>query len=96
MHTTDLIDAISDKTGLSVPQAKKALHAALTAIAEAVSKGEKVTITGFASFENKPTPARTALDPRTKEPITVPARRRVSISAGSELKKAAQRVAVTA
>ena len=48
----------------------------------------KVAITGYVSFAAKKKAASTGRNPRTGEPVTIPARTAVTIKAGSKLKEA--------
>lgn len=88
MNKTDLINAISKKTGLKKKDAEAALAAALEAITDTMKKGEKVQLIGFGTFEAKKRNARTAVNPRTKETVKVPASKAPSFKAGKALKDA--------
>ena len=47
-----------------------------------------VTVTGFATFTAKKKAAKTGRNPRTGEPVKIPARVAVTVKAGSKLKDA--------
>lgn len=85
MNKTELINAIAEKGQLSKVEAKRALDATLDAIAEALTNDEKVTLVGFGTFSVAKKEARTGINPRTKETITIEARKAVKFKAGSEL-----------
>jgi DNA-binding protein HU-beta len=72
MNKRDLIDAISGRLG-DKKSATEALNAVLETIQSAVASGDKVAITGFGVFEKADRPARTARNPATGAPISVPA-----------------------
>ena len=48
-------------------------------------KGDKVTLTGFGSFQVRKTAARTGFNPRTRQKIKIAAGQRAAFSAGSTL-----------
>ena len=88
MNKTELINAVADKTQLSKKDAEAAITATVEAIAEALTREEKVQLVGFGSFEVKKRAARTGLNPRTKETIEIPASAVPTFKAGKALKDA--------
>ena len=88
MQKTELIAAVAKKSNVSQAVAATIVNGVLDTIAEALKSGEKVTLTGFGTFEARNTAARTGVNPRTKEKIQIAAGRRASFSAGSLLKSA--------
>ena len=85
MNKTELVNAIAEKANLSKVQAKAALEASLEAIAEGLAKGEKVALIGFGTFAVAEKAERTGINPRTKEAITIAARKTVKFKQGAEL-----------
>ncbi len=85
MNKTELINAVAEKANLSKAQAKAALDATLNTISEALLKEDKVALIGFGTFSVAEKPARTGIDPRTKEKIEIPARKAVKFKAGADL-----------
>lgn len=88
MTKTDLIDKIAEKTGLTKKDSGKALDAFIESVKEALAAGDKVQIVGFGSFEVRERAARKGLNPQTKSPIDIPARRVPVFKAGKDLKDA--------
>ena len=86
MNKAQLIEAIVAKTGLKKKDAEAAVAATVDAVSEALVAGDKVQISGLGSFEVKTRAARTGRNPRTGEPVEIPASKYVSFSAGSVLK----------
>lgn len=84
----DLTDAIAEKAGLSKVQAKAALDAMTEAISDHLTRGDKVTLTGFGSFEVRERKARTGVKPGTSERIEIPASKAPAFKAGAVLKNA--------
>jgi len=81
----ELASRISEKAGLSSAQANKALNTVLEAIEDALAKGDEVRLTGFGTFRVAETKERTGRNPRTGQPIKIPAGHRVSFSASTRL-----------
>ena len=84
MNKTELVNAIAAEAKLTKVQAKDALEAALKAVEEALVKGDKVALIGFGTFAVNEKPARTGLNPATKEKIEIPAKKVVKFKAGKE------------
>lgn len=53
MNKTELVAALAEKTQLPKKNAELALNAVVEVITESLSKGDKVQIVGFGSFEVK-------------------------------------------
>ncbi|MDT5025353.1 MAG: DNA-binding protein HU-beta [Micromonosporaceae bacterium] len=70
MNKTELIETLSGRLG-DRKAATAALDAVLAEIQNAVTKGDKVSITGFGVFEKRVRAARTARNPRTGESVKV-------------------------
>ncbi len=70
MNKAQLVEAITDKMG-GRQQAADAVDAVLDAIIRAVVSGERVSVTGFGSFEKVERPARYARNPQTGERVRV-------------------------
>jgi DNA-binding protein HU-beta len=85
MNKTELINSIAEKAGLSKADAKKALDATVDTITEALAKDDKVTLIGFGTFSVVEKGERTGINPRTKETITIAARKTVKFKQGAEL-----------
>lgn len=71
MNKAELIKSIEQTLG-SRKAAADALDAVLDAIVREVSKGGKVAITGFGTFEKAARAARTGRNPQTGEPVRIP------------------------
>ncbi len=57
-------------------------------IATTLSDGSKVDITGFGKFEVSERPARTGINPATKEPLDIAASKAPTFKAAKALKEA--------
>jgi DNA-binding protein HU-beta len=70
VNKAELIEALAVRLG-DRKTATAALDAVLAEVQAAVTKGEKVAITGFGAFEKRVRGARTARNPRTGEAVKV-------------------------
>jgi len=85
MNKTEFINAVSEKAGLSKADAKKAIEAFVDTVSNELKAGGKVALLGFGSFCVTEKSARKGVNPKTKQPIDIPARKSVKFKAGSEL-----------
>lgn len=71
MNKTDLIDLVASQMESSKTDAGRAVEAVIEAIAKGLQQNDKVTISGFGTFTKKRRPARTGINPITKQPIQI-------------------------
>lgn len=88
MNKSELVSAISERTGESKSSVEAVLNSLEKTVTEQVILGNKVSITGFVSFEQTSRGARTGRNPRTGETIQVAASKGCKVSAGARLKAA--------
>ena len=88
MTKSDLITKVAEKAGISKKDADKATNAVIDAIIEALKGGDKVQLVGFGAFEVRRRDARKGRNPRTNEPITIPASALPVFKAGKSFKDA--------
>lgn len=88
MSKTDLVNYVVEETGLTKADATRALDAIMSGITKGLKEEKKVSLTGFFTFTAKDKPASTGRNPRTGEPVTIPARTAVTVKVGSKLKDA--------
>ncbi len=88
MNKTDLVNAVAEDTGLTKKDAEKAVASVLNSITEALKGGDKVQLVGFGTFEVRNRAAKQGHNPRTGEPMTVPASKLPAFKAGKALKDA--------
>jgi DNA-binding protein HU-beta len=87
MNKGELVEAVAEKAGVTKKDADTVLSAAIDAIMEAVSEGEKVTLVGFGSFEPRERQAREGRNPKTGETMEIPATTVPAFSAGKLFKE---------
>jgi len=88
MNKSELITAVSEKSGLSKKDGEAAINATIDSITAGLQNGEKVQLVGFGVFEVKERAARTGRNPKTKEEIQIPASRAPVFKAGKAFKDA--------
>ena len=91
MHKTELIAAVAEKSGLSKKDADNAVNSMLDVVVETLAQGDKVQIVGFGTFEVRSRSERQGRDPRTNNPITIPASKSPAFKAGKAFKDAVDR-----
>ena len=85
MNKSELINAMSAKSGLSRAIAKEALNAFIASVYDAMKEGDKVSLVGFGTFSVSERAARKGVNPVTKEYIEIPAKKVVTFKPGVEL-----------
>lgn len=85
MNKTEFINAVAEKSGLSKVDAKKAVEAFVETVSSELKEGGKVALLGFGSFSVAEKSARKGVNPKTKQPIEIPARKSVKFKVGAEL-----------
>ncbi len=91
MNKGELVDKVvhkvAEKSGVTKKQADMVLTAAIEAIMETVSSGDKVTLVGFGSFERRDRKEREGRNPKTGETMVIPATKVPAFSAGKQFKE---------
>ena len=88
MNKSELIDKVAEGSGLTKSDAERAVTAFTEAVISTVKAGDKVAILGFGTFNPKSRAARTGRNPRTGEPVDIPASKSVGFTVGSAFKDA--------
>jgi DNA-binding protein HU-beta len=89
MRKQDLIDTLAaHHKDLTKKQVSQLVEDTFQTIRNSLAQGQKVTITGFGSFEVVNRNEREGRNPRTGKKITIAARKAPQFRAGSELKRA--------
>jgi DNA-binding protein HU-beta len=82
----DVINAIADQAGISKKEAAAAFDAFISYIADACQSSDRCAVPGLGSFHVTQRKAREGRNPRTKEPISIPASKNVRFKAGKDLR----------
>ncbi|MBR6072524.1 MAG: HU family DNA-binding protein [Acholeplasmatales bacterium] len=88
MKKSELVAQLADANDLSRRQAEKIIDDFLELIADELSRGEKVVLSGFGTFEVRTRVARSGRNPRTGEEINVPEQKTPAFKVGKILKDA--------
>lgn len=86
MNKSDFIRELTQVLGQR-REAEKVVDRFLNAIRESIRKGEKVVLTGLGSFYPRIRKAQKRHNPKTMEPVQVPAKRTVKFIPSDELFK---------
>ena len=73
MNKGEFIKVMADKAGFTQKDAAAAYDAFIESVTEALKAGEKVQLVGFGTFEVKDIPAKTGINPQTKEAVAIAA-----------------------
>lgn len=88
MNKNDLISAVAETSGLSKSDSATAVESVFDTITKALSKGDEVRLIGFGTFSVAKRKASTGRNPRTGEPMNIPASTQPKFKAGKGLKDA--------
>ncbi|HHT84618.1 MAG TPA: HU family DNA-binding protein [Firmicutes bacterium] len=75
VNKSELIGAVAQKAGLTKKDTEKAINSFIEVVQEALAGGDTVAILGFGTFLARERSAREGRNPRTGEPIQIPAAR---------------------
>lgn len=87
MNKKELIEAVSEKAGMTQTDVQKAVDALTDVIADALKEGTRVQLTGFGIFEQRIRSARKGRNPKTNEEIDIPEKKVPAFKASMPLKR---------
>ena len=87
MNKEELVKEVSQAAKLSQKQTTDVIAALLDTIEKTVSKGKKVTLVGFGTFEARKRAARTGRNPQTGKEIKKKKKTVPAFSAGKKFKE---------
>ena len=73
MNKSELTAIAAEKAGISKKDAERLVNAFLDTLSLTLASGEKIQLSGFGTFELKTREPRMGRNPRTKEPVEIPA-----------------------
>ncbi len=91
MNKNDLVAEVAASAGLSKADAAKSVDAVFNSITSALSGGREVRLVGFGTFSVAQRKATKGRNPRTGQPINIPASRQPKFKPGKGLKDAVNR-----
>ena len=87
MNKAELAEEVSGKTGLTKKVTQNVIDAVIETISDTLSRGEKVTLVGFGTFQVASRKARRGVNPQTRETIQIPAKKVPKLVPGKTLKE---------
>lgn len=94
LNRGDVVDAVAAEVDLPQSKVDAVLKSFESTLARQLAAGGEIRMPGFGSFKTTERAARTSRNPRTGEPIPVPARTALRFVPGKGLKEAAASVKV--
>lgn len=88
MNKNDLVSKVAESADISKQKAASAVDAVIEAIKGSLKTGDDVRLVGFGTFSVSQRAATTGRNPRTGEPIKIPASKQPKFKAGKDLKEA--------
>ncbi len=88
MNKNELVATVAKSSGLSKSDAATAVESMLDCITSTLVRGEEVRLVGFGTFSVARRKASVGRNPRTKEPMNIPAFNQPKFKAGKGLKDA--------
>lgn len=86
MKKAEIIEALANKTGLTKADVARVYEGTFELFKEELGKGNDVAVAGFGTFKISERAARDGINPLTKQPLHIPAKKAVSFKAGKDLK----------
>ncbi|TET62927.1 HU family DNA-binding protein [Candidatus Aerophobetes bacterium] len=86
MNKGELVEQVSNWTGLTKKASREAVDAIASVITDTLARGEKVTLVGFGTFKVMQRKARTGRNPQTGQSIQIPAKKVPKFRPGKDLK----------
>lgn len=72
MTKADIVDVVSQGTGLTKVETQAVIDGFLATVSYALQQGERIDLRGFGNFKVVQRKARTARNPGTNQPVHVP------------------------
>jgi len=86
----DIIERISERTGLKRTDVKLVIQEFLNEVIGELGLGHRLEFREFGVFEVRQRAARTAQNPKTLEPVPVPAKNTIKFKPGRRMREAAE------
>lgn len=88
MNKAELVEVVAKETGATKKDVEQVINQTMDTIIKHVSGGDKVTLVGFGTFEARQRKARTGRNPKTNQPLHIPAKRVPGFKVGKEFGEA--------
>src|SRR5882762_10251324 len=87
MTKADLVNDVANAAELTKKDAERLVEIVFESIIDSLNQGEKIELRGFGSFRVRERGARRGRNPKTGDPVSIPAKRVPYFKAGKELKE---------
>jgi len=87
VNKEELVQEIAKKAKVTQKEASEVLSTLIDVVEKTVSKGKKVTLVGFGTFEARKRAARTGRNPQTGKEIKIPAKTVPAFTAGKKFRE---------
>lgn len=87
MTKAELVEDVADAAELTKKDAERLVEIVFESIIETLNQGEKIELRGFGSFRVRERGARRGRNPKTGDPVSIPAKRVPYFKPGKELKE---------
>jgi len=88
MNKAQLIKEVANKVDISKKEIGNIIDAAVKTITSTLSKGERITLVDFGTFQARQRKAREGRNPRTGKKLEIPAKKVPKFKAGKKLREA--------
>lgn len=85
MNKQELVAEMAKQSGLTKADSEKAVNAFVASVSASLKKGDSVQLIGFGTFSVAKRAAKTGINPRTKAPIKIAAKKVAKFKAGKAL-----------
>ena len=87
MTKADLVERVAKDAELTKKDAEQLVEIVFDSIVASLNEGQKIELRGFGSFRVRQRNARSGRNPKTGEPVDIPAKRVAYFKPGKELKE---------
>jgi DNA-binding protein HU-beta len=87
MNKAQLVEEVSGRTGLTMKEIQNVIDGMMETIGDTLSRGEKVTLVGFGTFQVVSKKARRGVNLQTGHAIQIPVKRVAKLITGKGLRE---------
>jgi len=87
MTKADLVEIVAKEADMTKKDVEQLVEIIFDSIVGTLNKGEKIELRGFGSFRVRERSARKGRNPKTGEPVEIPAKRVANFKPGKDLKE---------
>jgi len=90
MNKAELVQEVANQTGLTRRISREAVDGVTSVITDSLTRGEKITLVGFGTFQVMERKAREGVNPQTGKEIQIPAKKVPKFRPGKSLREAVE------